>query len=664
MYTETLAETPVWRDDGRLPIATFVIHDRLEALIRSVTPHYLTKLDIRIVSRPLNRLAELPHELATLKDAHVLLGSGLIDSDAGETACAPMVHIKPGIADVLHGLQAARHWGLPARILLNKLSFVELEETRALFNLDFAQSPYTSLDEARQLVSTCTSGPGMVVIGDSVAVELAERAGLQSVLTCTQSTVRKALEQAIALILHRRTEETRQERLTMLNRHLSDGIMSVDGRDRIVSINPAMAAILGVPPESAIGKLLTHACASLTSIPLIRHEDESAPHLCRIRNKNVLVARFPLRETGRENGSTFVCSWQLSRQAASATPSYRHGTQQHVARYRLEHVAGNSPAIKSMRLLAAQYAKVDSTVLITGESGTGKELFAQGIHNASLRHGGPFVAINCAALPETLLESELFGFEEGAFTGSKKGGKPGLFEIANGGTVFLDEIGDMPMPLQTRLLRVLQEREVVHIGGGEPIAIDIRVIAATNRELQKDVASGRFRGDLYYRLNVCHLHLPPLRERQLDIPELALLILAKTLQKFAAPRSAQEVLSPLLSLLTHYAWPGNIRELENVLERLAVCACSDAGENLPTPGSTETLRLVVPELFSAPVTAPAPVAGNLQLQQSVRANEGDIIRGMLAAYHGNRAAAAKALGISRATLWRKLQRLQSATDAP
>ncbi|MFA7278674.1 MAG: sigma 54-interacting transcriptional regulator [Sterolibacterium sp.] len=655
MFKEILTETHIWRDDGKLPIVTFVIHDRLEALVRSVIPHYATKLDIRIVSKPLDRLPDIAHELSLLKDTHVLLGSDLIEASCEEVLGAPMISIQPSLTDVMHALIAIQPVAGPIRIVMNRACFAELDETRSLFNPTFTQHSFRNLDEARNLMRTCATEPDTVVIGDSIAIELAEKAGLRSFMGCSQNTIRVCLENAIALILQRRTDDVRQERLALLTRHLSDGIMSIDARDRIVSINPAMATMLGVPPESTVGRMLAHACASLSAIPLMRHEDEATPQVCRIRNRYILVSRFPLHDGGREGGSTFVCSRQT--QTAPAATGYRHGKQQHVARYRLEHIVGESPAIKNMRLLAAQYATVDSTVLITGESGTGKELFAQGIHNASRRHGGPFVAINCAALPESLLESELFGFEEGAFTGSKKGGKPGLFEIANGGTVFLDEIGDMPMPLQTRLLRVLQEREVVHIGGGEPIAIDIRVIAATNRELQKDVAIGRFRGDLYYRLNVCHLHLPPLRERQIDIPQLALFILGKTLKQFSTAHSAEEIVTPLLTMLTRYPWPGNIREMENVLERLAVCACSEAPERLETIGSAENLRLVVPELFSLqvePGVAPAPP---LQLQQSMRASEEEMIRAMLSAYHGNRAQAAKALGISRATLWRKLQRL-------
>jgi transcriptional regulator with PAS, ATPase and Fis domain len=228
-------------------------------------------------------------------------------------------------------------------------------------------------------------------------------------------------------------------------------------------------------------------------------------------------------------------------------------------------IIGNSPAITKAKEVARRVAQSDSTVLLQGESGTGKELFAKAIHQTSHRRNGPFVSVNCAAIPEHLLESELFGYEEGAFTGARKGGKIGLFEAANKGTIFLDEIGDMPMQLQVKLLRVLQEKQVMRIGSaGKPINIDVRVIAATHRQLERNVKMGTFREDLYYRLHVIPIHLPSLRERREDILALANFCLeqyASALQKEIRGFTAEAQ-----NLLFHYNWPGNVRELANVVE--------------------------------------------------------------------------------------------------
>jgi Transcriptional regulator containing PAS, AAA-type ATPase, and DNA-binding domains len=220
--------------------------------------------------------------------------------------------------------------------------------------------------------------------------------------------------------------------------------------------------------------------------------------------------------------------------------------------------------INSLKNMALRVAPSVSTVLITGESGTGKELFAHAIHRTSDRRKERFVKVNCAAIPDNLLESELFGYAEGAFTGAKKGGKPGKFELANRGTIFLDEIGDMPLAMQAKLLRVLQDREIERVGGIEPVYVDVRVIAATNRNVEELVEKGEFREDLYYRLNIIELNIPPLREHMEDLALLVESLIAKLNIKLK--KEIQGIDQEAVALLQKYHWPGNIRELENMLE--------------------------------------------------------------------------------------------------
>ena len=275
-----------------------------------------------------------------------------------------------------------------------------------------------------------------------------------------------------------------------------------------------------------------------------------------------------------------------------------------------------------MRQQVTRCAASDATVLILGETGSGKERVARALHAQSPRATGPFVAINCGALSESLLEAELFGHEEGAFTGARRGGRPGLIEAAHRGSLLLDEIGEMPAPLQTRLLRVLEEREVLRVGGIRPLPVDLRVIAATHRDLDADLRSGHFRHDLYYRLNVLRVHLPPLRARPDDLP-----LLIQQLQpdlRFTADSLRQ---------LRGYHWPGNVRELRNLLER-----CRTLADHAPiTPAD---LQAWLPELGQVAVpSAPAPLD----------------LRALLAAHGGDRQALARALGISRSTLWRRLR---------
>lgn len=227
---------------------------------------------------------------------------------------------------------------------------------------------------------------------------------------------------------------------------------------------------------------------------------------------------------------------------------------------------GRSEALETVKRLARKAARTPSTVLITGESGTGKELLARAIHAASPFAEGPFVSVNCAAIPENLLEAELFGYEEGAFTGARKGGKPGKIELADGGTLFLDEIGDMPLAMQAKLLRVLEERRVERVGGVTSRPVRVRVIAATNRSLEEMVRKGAFRADLYYRLNIIRLHLPPLRERRTDIPLLLSHHLERVVRRYRLP--AKSFTKEAVSILLAYHWPGNVRELVNTVEAL------------------------------------------------------------------------------------------------
>ena len=323
------------------------------------------------------------------------------------------------------------------------------------------------------------------------------------------------------------------------------------------------------------------------------------------------------------------------------------------AKHGLNDLRGDSPMMETLRQSIVLYAKSQATVLIQGETGTGKELVAQAIHRENQRAlagNKPFVAVNCGAIAESLLESELFGYEEGAFTGSRRGGHAGLFEAAHRGTLFLDEIGEMPLPLQTRLLRVLEEREVVRVGGTRPIPVDVRIISATHCDLEQRVREGRFRADLFYRLAVLRLTLAPLRERPEDLIVLAEWCLKKALAALGArphPNLHAELVA-CAPLLGAYAWPGNAREVRNLMERLALFLAAEPLQAL----SPAFIVSVAPEFAPralAPALASAPIAS------SATPEDAESIADVLARFNGNREAAAKHLGISRTTLWRKIK---------
>ncbi|EBV3591110.1 propionate catabolism operon regulatory protein PrpR [Salmonella enterica subsp. enterica serovar Mbandaka] len=318
-------------------------------------------------------------------------------------------------------------------------------------------------------------------------------------------------------------------------------------------------------------------------------------------------------------------------------------------RYELGDIRGQSPQMEQLRQTITLYARSRAAVLIQGETGTGKELAAQAIHQTFFHRqphcqnkpSPPFVAVNCGAITESLLEAELFGYEEGAFTGSRRGGRAGLFEIAHGGTLFLDEIGEMPLPLQTRLLRVLEEKAVTRVGGHQPIPVDVRVISATHCDLDREIMQGRFRPDLFYRLSILRLTLPPLRERQADILPLAESFLKQSLAAMEIPftESIRHGLTQCQPLLLAWRWPGNIRELRNMMERLALFLSVDPAPTL----DRQFMRQLLPELMvnTAELTPSTVDAHTLQ--------------DVLARFKGDKSAAARYLGISRTTLWRRLK---------
>jgi len=393
--------------------------------------------------------------------------------------------------------------------------------------------------------------------------------------------------------------------------------------------------------------------------PLLRetlpHDQPIEERIEQIGGRALIVNCVPIIEHGVRTGSVVTVQDALVAQRIDRSLRTSQRPKHLVARHQLDDLIGASPALERVRRLARAGAAHDATVLLTGESGTGKELVAQGIHSASRRRGNPFVAFNCAALPEGLIESELFGHEEGAFTGARRGGKPGLFEIAHTGTIFLDEIGEMPAALQSRLLRVLQEREVMKLGSGRATPVDVRVIAATHRDLHALVEQGAFRADLYFRLNLLQIELPPLRERRGDISQLARHLLSRgALQYGLAEAAQQRVLAFLAPLFEHYAWPGNVRELENLLARAAIYSCDAAAD------ASQDWHAVFPEfgrMTRGPATRAKPNATNGAsgaTSTGLSPTREDVLHALERA-GGNRAAASRALGIGRTTLWRLLK---------
>lgn len=433
---------------------------------------------------------------------------------------------------------------------------------------------------------------------------------------------------------------------------MREGITIIDTDGIIVFGNTAYREFLNKEAGGDIGPIEGYRLRDLrpgARLPDVLEKGEPILHLTRQEVEDFyFVNLYPIYRDGVLLGGLSVVTFlddayrareELEAMEARSKQVLHRINKANGARYTFDDIVAESPAGAQTKALAEKIAATDATVLLESESGTGKELYAQAIHNASLRREGVFVAINCANFNSNMLESELFGYVEGAFTGAKKGGKLGLFEAAAGGTLFLDEISEMDLGLQAKLLRVLQERRIRPVGGVKEIDVDVRVIAACNASLPDYVDQGKFRKDLYYRLNTFPIHIPPLRERTGDIPALAAAILDQLSHKLRRPFTLTD---EAVRLLQAHSWPGNVRELRNVLEFSAYL----------TPSGVITC-----EAFPADLRRPAEHDAALPLVQRVRAFEKREIQRLLArngtSLEGKKKTAAQ-LGISLASLYNKL----------
>ncbi|KON69068.1 hypothetical protein AKG34_09920 [Peribacillus butanolivorans] len=430
-----------------------------------------------------------------------------------------------------------------------------------------------------------------------------------------------------------------------------DGLVMVDTEGYVQMLSHAYADFLGVDQESSIGKHVTEIIENTRMHLVAKTGKQEVAELQKIKDNYIIATRSPILKQGKivgavgkilfKNVGQFTALSKRVNLLEIELKKYKGDfRERNKASYTFDHIMGKSPALMEVKVQARIAAKSDSNVLILGESGTGKELFAHSIHNESRRAMGVFVKVNCAAIPAELLESELFGYEEGSFTGAKKGGKAGKFEAADGGTIFLDEIGELPLHMQVTLLRVLQEKEIERVGSTGSVQIDVRVIAATNRNLEEMVSKGEFRLDLYYRLKVMQIHVPSLRKRLEDV-EILVNYFVEKYQNLMKKR-VQGMSDQALRLLRLYKWPGNIRELENIIER--------------------ALNIVEEEEMIDSKHLPEEITGHKELvpirtlAEVMEETERATIFSCLEMTSGNKSETAKRLGVSRTTLYEKMNK--------
>lgn len=499
----------------------------------------------------------------------VLISRGGTYQEIKKVVNVPIVEIKITGFDLMRAIYPYRikKKNLAAIGFENVIKGVKAVSDIINYNIDM----YIIRDEknVQHIIDEANRKGADIVIGDVSGTEEAKKFGIDCLLieSGTEAIV-NAINEAIEIYEALEIERKKQVRLQTILDFANEGIVASDIEGNIELFNPEAEKLLNIERSAAWNTKIWDILPDSNFREILRDGIKEIGVIQKTNKYIIATNCVPVTINGEIKGAITTLQNVTKIQQIEEEIRRKFHEKGFTAKKSFDDIVGNSDLIKKTINLSKKYSQSDSTILISGESGTGKEIFAQAIHNHSQRNQGPFVAVNCAAIASNLLESELFGYVEGAFTGAKKGGKKGLFEIAHKGTIFLDEISEMDIGLQSRLLRVLQEREVMRVGDDKVIPVDIRIIAATNKNLAKEVQKNRFRKDLFYRINVLNIKLPSLKERTSDISILSDFFIDKFNRKYKV--NSKKLSSGTIDMLKRHNWGGNIRELENVIEKIVI----------------------------------------------------------------------------------------------
>ena len=594
------------------------------------------------------------------KNFDVFLSSGYNAKVLKEKIDKPIITIEPGISDILLALSKAVVYDETPVLISFQMDFSVLKSIEMLLAVKMIVEPYTKTDqEVMDIILKHKSAGRKCIVGSGMVCDLAEKAGMQSVFLYAEESLVKYIKIAADLAVSIQTETFKNVQLASILNNSNSGILFADNTGMVFQCNPSVAKYLNHPIKEIVGRSIAGLLpADLVNDILTTTKTQNI--ICQIDNNHYVIKVIPI------SSMTVITNFLLYiddvHSVQKAERDIRRETliqKGFIAKNTFREYHTDNSEFKRLLSIAKKVALSDESVVILGETGVGKELLAQSIHNYSKRASKAFVAVNCASISENLLESELFGYNEGAFTGAKKGGKEGLFEMAHLGTIFLDEIGEIGPALQIKLLRVIQEKQVLRIGGTKLIPFDARIIVATNRNLWEQVQHGKFREDLYYRLNVLELEIPPLRNHPEDIINL----FAVFMEEFA-PHGILSMLRPYLNdierTLCSYDWPGNVRELENFVRMMVVFLEKGDDADLIIDRINDTISKKLLRLQGNDKNAPTAVSRNagVSRQGSFICDQEQEIQRVLKICRGNYSKAAQMLGIHRVTLWRKLKQFE------
>ena len=617
-----------------------ITHKNFSHLYYEVIELLNLPLSLEILEVNFGELHKLDNDLFSKYDLVITSGAHLemINKDYYElTYLVPFYPLHFTEADLVKGLVQAKNFGEKIMLMYFPEENYDLEMYEKILNIELKRLYFSDLIEAELLMMEYHNKGFSVVIGSSSVCEIADKKSINNVLIYSKDSLKLEIIKAYQFANTKNKMVNYSKVKDAILQHSGRPIFLLDQHQRIIDTNlQGIQYVKKKNKHEVIGEKLDEWIS-------IKIEDGLSDQLI-VQNETDQIVIEPILNSA--NSKTYLV---VVKGGSSRTTNNRKEKTLN-SKYKFTNIIHDSQKMKKIILKTKQYAQTDAPLLITGESGTGKELIAHSVHQFSNRRLQPFLPVNCSAIPENILESELFGYEEGAFTGAKKGGKPGFFELAQNGTIFLDEIGEISLEIQTKLLRVLQEKEVIRLGGKDIIPLDVRVITATNKSLIDLIKEKSFREDLYYRIAVLQINVPPIRERKDDIP----LILNHLLAKYGIGHQQSNYLISIArdSLLT-YNWPGNVREIENFAQRF--CALSSVSDT--TFDLIKSFTDILDEFFqqNSPFQSEVMEAHTNEEFYNPPELEKLKIVNILIETNGNKNQAAEKLGMSRTTLWRKIK---------
>lgn len=583
------------------------------------------------------------------KGAKIIISRGGTYKILKEKFNIPIVEIGITSFDLLRGFKKFKGYKDKIGVIGYRNVIYGSDIVGGLLDLDITKIEIDNDENSEDIIKPYIDQGINLFIGDTVAKRLSDKFNRESyVIESGKESIISAIKDANRVLMLSRFEQERAERFKTITDFVHDGIISIDEDEKIILINNNAKKIFNLE-DNNLGERIQEVVPQTRLHEVLKTGIPQLGELQDVGSSKITTNRIPIIVDEKIKGVVATFSDVTDLQQLERNVRIKLSKKGFLAKYTFDDIIYSSEIMNECIIIAKRYSPYDSPILINGKTGVGKELFAQGIHNYSNRSNGPFVAINCAALPPNLIESELFGYVEGAFTGANRKGKAGLFELAHSGTIFLDEISELPLELQGRLLRVLQEKEVMRIGDDKVIPVDVRILCSTNKDLKEEIDEGSFREDLYYRINILSLNIPSLNERLEDIEILTKYFVKKYSDKFN--KRIKEINQSLLEDLKHYNFKGNIRELEGIIER---------GIVLANDGRLDVAHLddiVGEDGKEVSLDKKVLKEGIFTINEEISLDElsAKYINYILKKYDGAINQTSKVLGVSRSTLWRKLK---------